>query len=345
MKIVPPSACSNLPMRVVAAPVNAPRLVAEQLRFEQVGRQRRAVHLHERALAAAGLLVQRARDELLADAALAADEHRDVAVGDLVDHPHDLLHLVVAAPDGAVLVVAELLAQLVQLGHQAALLERALDGGLERDLAEPLRVVRLDDVVGGAELHGLDDRRGALATREHDDLQLGPRGLQVPQGLEAVHAGHHHVEQHDVGGLALPHRGQELVSARVGAGLVTAQRQERAQVRGEAGIVIDDSDERFLHAWFSFSGSSTAMEPSTRPVPVDQTWPPRCSTTRRAIGSARPSPPRNSFSRALGPGSVNSASASSSRAMVSAAIGSPSTTRRSVATTTGPVRSARAAPP
>ena len=42
-------------------------------------------------------LVDGARDQLLAGAALAADEHRDVGVGDAIDEVVDLAHLVAAA--------------------------------------------------------------------------------------------------------------------------------------------------------------------------------------------------------------------------------------------------------
>ena len=61
-----------------------------------------------------------------------------------------------------VLVVAQLLPQLGELRDQAVLLDRVLDGDVERDLAESLGIVGLDDVVGGAEAHRLDDGRGLL---------------------------------------------------------------------------------------------------------------------------------------------------------------------------------------
>ena len=47
-----------------------------------------------------------------------------------------------------------------------------LMAAVERDLAEPFGIVRLDDVVGGAEAHRFDDGRGLLAARQHDRLQL-----------------------------------------------------------------------------------------------------------------------------------------------------------------------------
>ena len=43
-------------------------------------------------------LVDRARDQFFADAALAADQHRHVAVGDLLDDERDLLHRRAVAP-------------------------------------------------------------------------------------------------------------------------------------------------------------------------------------------------------------------------------------------------------
>ena len=60
-------------------------LVAEQLALEELRGQRRAVDLDERPVLARRPLVDGAGHQLLADAALAADEHRDVAVGHLLD--------------------------------------------------------------------------------------------------------------------------------------------------------------------------------------------------------------------------------------------------------------------
>ena len=70
-------------------------LEAEQLRFEQFRGQRRAVHLHERLVTARRLAVDGARHQFLAGAALAADEHGDVGIGDARDQVLDLPHLLV----------------------------------------------------------------------------------------------------------------------------------------------------------------------------------------------------------------------------------------------------------
>ena len=74
-------------------------LEAEQLALEQLRRQRRAVDLDEGPVAAARELEDRARDELLAGAALAAHEHGDVGVRDLLDDVAHLPHLRVVAEE------------------------------------------------------------------------------------------------------------------------------------------------------------------------------------------------------------------------------------------------------
>ena len=132
-----------------------------------VGKELVARAIHQRPLASRRPLMDGARDELLADAALAANQHRDVAVGHLLDDRRDGLHVGAVAPEEerAVLVVAQLTPQLGDLRHQARLLDRALDRGVERDLAEAFRIVGLDDVVGRAELHRFDDGRRLLACR------------------------------------------------------------------------------------------------------------------------------------------------------------------------------------
>src|SRR5690606_33495580 len=66
--------------------------VAEELALDQLRGTRRAVHLDQRLLAARRALVQRRRDELLARAVLAGDQHarrRRRAAGDLLDQRAD----------------------------------------------------------------------------------------------------------------------------------------------------------------------------------------------------------------------------------------------------------------
>ena len=60
-------------------------LVSEELGLEEVLLERGAVHLDEVARGAQRVVMDGARDELLAGAGLAADEHGRVALGDLAD--------------------------------------------------------------------------------------------------------------------------------------------------------------------------------------------------------------------------------------------------------------------
>ena len=67
-------------------------LVAEQLGLEQLGGNRRGVQRDERLGRARAVLVQRARDELLARARLAGDQHRDARARQTADGAEHLLH-------------------------------------------------------------------------------------------------------------------------------------------------------------------------------------------------------------------------------------------------------------
>src|SRR5439155_1569060 len=60
-------------------------LEAEQLRLEQLLRDRRAVHRDERLVPSRAREVERAREELLADARLAVDQHGRIEPGDRIE--------------------------------------------------------------------------------------------------------------------------------------------------------------------------------------------------------------------------------------------------------------------
>src|SRR5437870_3455413 len=65
---------------------------AEQLRLEQLFRDRRAVHRDERLVAPSAREVERAREQLLANARLAVDQHGRVEPGNRVEQLEDVLH-------------------------------------------------------------------------------------------------------------------------------------------------------------------------------------------------------------------------------------------------------------
>ena len=114
-------------------------LVAEQLGLEDAGRERRAVDAHERLLLARRVDVDRVRDELLAGAGLAAQEHRrrhrrDLA--DLVEHlaqgrrvTDDVaeVELAVQLLVQIARVLGELRGEALVLGREVEALERVLE--------------------------------------------------------------------------------------------------------------------------------------------------------------------------------------------------------------------------
>ena len=128
-----------------------PPLVPEQLALEQPGRNRRTVDLDERPLTALAQIVQRTRDQFLAGAGLAEDEHRRVGRRHRLDLMEDALQRrrvaddlleVVLGPD-LVLEVHLLRRKPVSQVGDLLIRERILDQ--ERDLlrhrGEELRLV------------------------------------------------------------------------------------------------------------------------------------------------------------------------------------------------------------
>src|SRR5579862_6502858 len=73
--------------------------MTEQLGLEQVFRKRAAIDGHKRMVLAVAVEMQTARDEFLAGATFANDQHGAVSVGDLVNEIINVLHLSAGADD------------------------------------------------------------------------------------------------------------------------------------------------------------------------------------------------------------------------------------------------------
>ncbi len=98
-KSVPPCASSKRPFAGGHRAGEGALLVAEELALDHALRQRRAIDLDDGLCGAPAGVVDGVRHQLLARAALPAQEHRRVARGDLGDEVVDLLHRLGVADD------------------------------------------------------------------------------------------------------------------------------------------------------------------------------------------------------------------------------------------------------
>ena len=104
------------------------------------------------------------------------------------------------------------------------------------------RVERLDHIVVGADLEP-DDAVGRLAPRGDEDHRQLARFDEVAAQREAVLAGHHDVEQDEVGGFAILRPAQPTARLGGGGGLGYGEPLTDQIVRqrfAQGGFVIDD---------------------------------------------------------------------------------------------------------
>ena len=89
---MPPPASSSSPLRSWHGAGERPLQVSEELALDQAGAERGQADRQERAVAPAAVAVDRPGDQLLAGAALAGDEDRDVGRRDQGDALEQVLH-------------------------------------------------------------------------------------------------------------------------------------------------------------------------------------------------------------------------------------------------------------
>ena len=140
----------------------------------------------------------------------------------------------------------------VEVDDEVAMADEATAGGVREipvraaqerlDAAEQLpQAVRLGHVVIGAHLQP-DDLVHLLVTRgQHQDGCLGAVGAQTAQRLEAIDAGHAHVQHHEVRGQLAGHA-QGLLTAAGHADLVALLFQGVLDAAGHGVLVVDDED-------------------------------------------------------------------------------------------------------
>src|SRR6266699_2008503 len=271
----------ELPLARRDRPREGALLVAEELALDQLARERSAVHLDERLRAPRPVVVERVGDQLLAGAARAADEDREIGVRHLADHVEDALHPRALADQASEAIRARhLLLQEPERAPHLHAVEQALDHQLELVVVEGLR-----DVVGGAQLHRLDRDLLRAEGGDHDDRRLGRVLAHPAQDVHAAHVLEAQVGDDEVVGILREPR-EGLLARVYGVDLVPARAEQALDGDADRALVVDDQDAP-SHG-VSASGRVTRK---VRPAPsagAATIAPPWASTAWRAM--ARPSP-------------------------------------------------------
>ena len=165
---MPPSASWKRPDAVAMRARERASDVAEELALEELVRNRSAVDLHQRAVAARAARVDHVRHELLADAGFAFDEHARRRLRDGLE-PHEHLLQRRALADDAAVVHRDLnfLAQIVALALELAAQARVL---LECGAQLTLGSIARRDVLRSHEQR--DDGAARVAIGRGRDLDL-----------------------------------------------------------------------------------------------------------------------------------------------------------------------------
>ena len=211
-----------------------PFFESEQLGLDQLARDRCAIDLDERPVAAAGLFVQRGCDQLLARAALALDQHRGGRVRHLGDDLLQLDHPLALADD-----LGEPPPWLV--GNDVPGVQVGLARGLGDDRLQLGMLERLGDEVEGAGLHRLDGAVHAAVRRDHDHRYVRVGDHHLAQQRQSIHPWHHQIGDHHVGAVAVERR-QCFLAVRCDLDLVTLALQRGREDLAEALFIVDDEN-------------------------------------------------------------------------------------------------------
>ena len=208
-------------------------LVTEQLRLDQVLRDRRAVDLDERALVPLAVEVNRVGDELLAGAVLALQENVRLARRDALDQVEELLHLLALA-DHVLELVAVLQArlELLVLVDERLLLDRLLEL-----VQETFGIDRLLEEVERPRFHRFDRLRNIPLAGDDNHPGFGIELLEPTNQLDAVHIGQHQVGDDAIG---MP-RLEDLFAARPngrGLDLESSVLEQNLQPLGHHRLVV-----------------------------------------------------------------------------------------------------------
>ena len=181
---MPPDGQLELPELLLVRAGERAALVAEQRALDQLVRDRRQVDRDERRVAPAGLAVEQPREQLLAGAALAENQHRRRQLRDLLHQIDDVADLPARTDQELAL------APLGDLGaqHHHLAVEILALAGVAHERSQLVVVEGLGDVVVGAVLHRLHGGLDLVDRRDHDALDEAVVLLDDAQHVEAADA-------------------------------------------------------------------------------------------------------------------------------------------------------------
>ena len=135
-----------------------------------------------------------------------------------------------------------------------SLAEAEIDDGVEFRFLK-----RLGEIILRAQLHRVHDLARIVDAGQHDDLDAGLHLAQLLESLQAVDAGHEHVEQNQVGLQAFFDALQRFFAGGRGFDFVVVHFQQGLDVAQHAGFVVDQQDfGGLLHRFFPLLAAATA---------------------------------------------------------------------------------------
>ena len=196
----------------------------------------------EATLSPGPIVMDGAGDELLARPGLPCDQDGALGGGDPFHQRVDFLHgWAVANQALEVVSLPELRLQIPVLLRKVPAVQGVLDAEVH-DLGSR----GLLQVVVGAQAAGFHRALQAAVGGEHDDDLIGPKLLELLQGLQAVHSGHPDVQQDDVEVLLLAYA-QGFRSAGGDRHGVVLDFQADLEALEEVRLIVDDEDASFGH--------------------------------------------------------------------------------------------------
>jgi hypothetical protein len=209
--------------------------VAEQFALEQLRRNRCAVDRHERLVGARAAVVQVMREQFLAGAALALDQHRRLGARRAFDERQRVGERLARGDQApAAGTRAQPFAQARVLRLHAPVRDRLLDA-----VHQVLLDVRLREVIERTLLDRGDRGLDLGMTRDQQHFDIGIARLDHVEQLHARHARHLDVADHQRERLAVE-RLQRLFTRQRGARIEACAVQEERAALGHVRLVVDD---------------------------------------------------------------------------------------------------------